>query len=105
MNPVKDLSSLTTVHIQHPNLEFPQEGESTSPFSFLVMVKGHSPASDPAYNANSSLLSPPHGLRPLLLNKVFHTSSVVKSTIGLYTYFEESHEELKDNHQFACFQF
>ena len=53
MNPVRDLSSLTTVHIQQPNLELPHEGESTSPLAFLVIVKGHSPASEPAYRANT----------------------------------------------------
>ena len=77
MKPVSDLSSLTTVHIQQPNLELPHEGESTSPLAFLVIVKGHSPASEPAYRANNSLLSPPQGVTPLLESRVFQTSSVV----------------------------
>src|SRR5574340_410502 len=50
-----DLSLLTTVHTQHPNRLFPQEGVVVS------TTNGHSPACALRYIVTRSLLLFPHG--------------------------------------------
>ena len=73
------------MHTQQPNLEFPQL--CVCPSTEDTPANGHSPLSASEYKLTNSELLDPHGVvPPSNFNKTSHTSSVVSSTIGLYTY-------------------
>src|SRR5690606_39322230 len=69
------LSSVTTVHVQHPKRLFPHEGV------LLSITSGHSPWFDPLYNSSNSWFDPPQGHGALI--RYIQTSSADQLSIGM----------------------